>query len=128
MEFQTRSESGGLKHFKTFIEAFEYSQEYKDIWKISWDDQNRWRQKRKCDRWLLQSEEKLCQLSTEYANEPVDSQKIFWVQQHVSAPNYFAIQAREDLTPSEKDVIERLECITEVFNTSAFREKFQGLK
>ena len=128
MEFQTRTEAGELKFFKTFIDAFNYSQECKDVWKISWDDQNRWRLKRKCDRWLPQSEEKLCQLSTEYANEPVDSQKFFWVQQHIIAPNHREIQARRDLTPSKKDIIASLECITAVLDASAFLEKFQELK
>ena len=127
MEFQTRSDLGELKFFKTFTEAFDYSQECKDVWKISWGNQNRWVLKQKCDQWSSQSEEKLCQLSSKYASEPVDSQKVFWVQQYVIAPNYHKIQARKDLAPSEKDSLAMLECITAVLEASEFRERFKDL-
>lgn len=127
MEFQTRSDLGELKFFKTFTEAFDYSQECKDVWKISWDNQNRWVLKQRYDQWSYQSEKKLCQLSAKYASEPVDSQKFFWVQQYVIAPNYHEIQSRKDLAPSEKDSLAMLECITAVLEASEFRERFKDL-
>ncbi len=35
-EVQTRSEEGGLNYFKSVKEAFDYAEEHRDVWKISW--------------------------------------------------------------------------------------------
>ncbi len=127
MEFQIRSDSGETKFFPTFEGAFRYYQQNQNVWKISWDDQNRWRPKYRSDRWLPVTEEKLMSLSKEYANTPRDSPEVFWVRQLVLPDNHEAIMSRKDLTPSKKEILCRVECIKEVLTEKQFHETFRNL-
>jgi len=121
MEYQIRHENGTLEFFNSFDAAFAAYRP--SVWKISWDDENRWRPKTKSNLWLPQSEERLCLLSASYAQEPADSKTIYWVRQTVLPPNIDEIK-RMNLTPSKKDIQISLSCIREVLSEKEFVKRF----
>ncbi len=127
MEFQTRNDIGELRFFATFAAAYAHYKADPSVWKISWDDKNRWRAKHRCDLWLPESEEKLKEISKTYANEPVNADKIFWVQQLILPDNYMEIMSRRDLSPGRKEMLSRLESIKTVLTDDAFTSKFMDL-
>jgi hypothetical protein len=118
-QFQTRDELGRIKFFSTFQEAYAHAEEKKDVWKISWTGSNRWRRKRRCDNWLPQSEQRICELSDVYKNTPKDSTDVFWVKQLVVPKNLKEIE-RTNLTPSKKELAINLACITTVLTADEF--------
>ncbi len=128
MEFQTRDEIGDIRRFATFSEAYaHFAQSHPAVWKISWDDENRWRAKPRYERWLGDSEKRLQELSTDYANTPDNSSEIFWVQQKILPDNYEEIMARQDLSPGSKQMMTRLASIKAVLTDAEFVEKFKDL-
>jgi hypothetical protein len=79
MEFQTRSESTGLRFFTSLEEAWKHYESDPTVWKISFDSE-RWVTKTINEKWNPVSEEKLQRLSIEY-RECKDSTQLFWVLQ-----------------------------------------------
>ena len=84
--FQTRTNYGKIENFDSFNTAYAHYLKNKNIQKIAWDDNNRWQCKRKCNLWLPESEARLCTLSAEYANEPRNSERVFWIRQLMVSP------------------------------------------
>lgn len=79
MEFQTRSESTGLRFFTSLEDALNHYESNPTVWKISFDSE-RWVTKPIKEKWNPVSEKKLQELSIEY-RECKDSAQLFWVLQ-----------------------------------------------
>ena len=124
--FQTRSTNGVIDNFANFEAAYQHYSK-NNIRKISWCDVNRWNCKRKCDRWLPESEAKLCSLSEDYAAEPANSTKIYWVRQSTTSPNAKEIRANKLLTPEKQESVILLGCIDSVLTDTQFYETYKKI-
>jgi len=128
MTYQTRSETTGIKSHNTFTEAFAEYKNDQTVWKISFDCM-RWRPKTRSEKWSVKSEECLCNLSTEYANEN-DFAKVYWVWQSIIPEKKVFLTLTKDFNQnliSEEEYENRIDCanIRDVLTEEQFVNNFQ---
>lgn len=128
LDYQTRTENGELKFFATFAEAFAEYKKDPTVMKISWyvkPKDYRWRPKTKGG-WSPESEKKLCEMSADYAKEPENSKKVFWVHQSVCPEGIRDILLDETITKHQREIKLNLAALLEILTEEEFVSRYMG--
>ena len=118
MSFQTRNDSGETTSYRTFNESFEAYQKDPSIWKISFENGDRWVKKTCDDVWNPLSEEKLANMSNTYR---ISFGQIFWILQKTMADDWKEIALMPNVTEESRRNIEMSHCIMNVLPESEFK-------
>lgn len=125
MSYQTRSNDGETLRFASFLEAYDAWKNNRDIYKISFGDgiNNRWLVKIPTqNRWHEQCEELLESLNSTYSRT---SNKIFWIEKSVMAPNYDKLILKEPCKDRRK-LLNDLSSIKSCLTDDEFRNKYEN--